>query len=149
MKKKSAFLLILLLLTMVVVKPVYAKGNYEIKQIVEHSGGGHYPTNPSQNDSTDCDSLMGDPDDPDDPAYYITLAFDIIKYLALIILIVMSVIDFLGAVASHDEDILNKTIKKIGVRAIICVIIFLLPMLIRFALSYLDERAAQVCGLRG
>ena len=87
--------------------------------------------------------------DKNAPAYYIVLAFDIIKYIAIIILVVMAVLDFVNAIASGKDDAINTAVKKVMVRFVICVIIFILPILLKFGLSLIDERAAHMCGIGG
>ena len=84
-----------------------------------------------------------------DPAYYLTVAFSVIRYVAIILLIVLTVIDFVGAVASQDNDIMNKAIKKLGKRFVLCIIIFLLPSLIKFILQYIYDRSIDLCGIGG
>lgn len=109
------------------------------------NGSGHVSiTIPNHN----CTSLLGDPSQgPDNPspAYLLTYAFKIIRYIALIILVVLSIVDFISSVSSQDKDSLNKAINKTIHRAIICVIIFLLPTLIEFVLTFLNDRAVNIC----
>ena len=93
-----------------------------------------------------CKSLLGDPTKAGDPSYYIVFAFKVVRYVAIILLIVLSVVDLVGAVASSDSEILNKTVAKIFKRFIFCIIIFLLPMLIQFVLHFINENYT-VCGV--
>jgi len=53
--------------------------------------------------------------------------------------------DFVGAVTSSDDDSLKKATSKLITRLILCVLIFLLPMLIKFILKYLNNRAIDLC----
>ncbi len=103
-------------------------------------------------DITACKGLFGNPEfmqGGSDPAYYLTVAFSVIRYVAIILLIVLTVIDFVGAVASQDNDIMNKAIKKLGKRFVLCIIIFLLPSLIKFILQYIYDRSIDLCGIGG
>ena len=133
MKKRIILMLVLILVsifTMFKQVPVYAKGNSNILVAADNN----------------CETLLGtDYKDPDEPIYYVVLAFDIIKYAAIIILIVMSSVDFLQAVASHDEDAINKAVKKIRIRALMCVGIFVLPILLKFVLNLIQD--TQICGI--
>ena len=95
-----------------------------------------------------CETLLGDPDVEGTPAYYLVFVFSVIKYVAIVILIVLSIIDFVGAVASHDNDILKKVVRKTLIRAILCVVIFLLPTIIEFILKYFADNAAGLCGIK-
>jgi len=96
----------------------------------------------------DCESLFGDPYQGGknaSPAYYMSFAFKIIRYAAIIILIVFSISDFVSAVASQDDDELKKAMNKTIKRLVLCVLIFLLPMLIQFILEYLNDISLEKC----
>lgn len=97
-----------------------------------------------------CNTLLGDPHDEDhsDPAFYILIAFKVIKYVSIALLVVLSTIDFVGAIASSDNDILKKTINKILKRFILCILIFLLPTLIEFILQYMYDQSVNLCGIK-
>ena len=105
-----------------------------------------YPTLPE--DLTKCNYLLGYPDDPGSPAYYLLKAFHVIKYVALVLLVVLSVMDFTGAIAKQDKDAMAKVFKKLMMRFILCIIIFLLPYLIQLLLNYLVERQTDLCGIK-
>ena len=94
-----------------------------------------------------CNSLLGDPTNEKMPAFYVTKFFSIMKYIAIILLIVMSTFDFIGAVGANNEDSIKKATSKTITRLILCVVIFLLPELIEFVLKYLNDRAIDLCGL--
>lgn len=106
------------------------------------------PTIPDTESFT-CGLLLGDPSVSTTPAYYLSIAFNVIKYIAIILLIVLSVIDFISAIASQDNDIINKTVKKTITRVILCAVIFILPFLINFALKILNDYQENVglCGI--
>lgn len=93
----------------------------------------------------DCETLLGSPRTKNSPAWYLSFIFSVIKYVAIIILIVLTIMDFVGAVASHDNDILKKAVGKAIKRMILCVIIFLLPTLIEFILEIINEKELELC----
>lgn len=92
-----------------------------------------------------CESLFGDPKSEGTPAFYMTVAFRVVRYVAIIILVLMSVLDFVSATAASDNDALKKATNKLIKRAILCVIIFVLPTIIAFVLTYLNDRAVDMC----
>ena len=94
-----------------------------------------------------CGSILGDVHDSDDPAYYLNFAFNIIKYAAIVILLVFTVLDFAKAIVSSDNDALKKALKKAIKRIIICVVIFFLPILIEFVLELLGVVEDPICGI--
>ena len=85
-------------------------------------------------------------------SYFIVLmlliAFKVIKYVSIALLAVLSTIDFVGAIASNDNDILKKTISKILKRFILCILIFLLPTIIEFVLRYVYDQSINLCGIK-
>ena len=74
--------------------------------------------------------------EPGSPAYYLTFAFKIMRYAGILILLVMSAMDFVGAIAAQDNDAVKKAVSKLLIRAVLCVILFLLPLLVEFLLKF-------------
>lgn len=107
------------------------------------------PTNnkPIIGELDDCSSLLGSPtqSDPATPAYYISIVFSVIRYVAIILLIVLTILDFVSAVASQDNDVLKKSSSKAIKRFVLCVIIFLLPTLIDFILQFIHNSSISDC----
>lgn len=84
-----------------------------------------------------CQYILGDPSKEGYFAYYLDMTFRFIKFAAPVILIVMSVIDYIKVVASSDADELKKVNKKTVTRIIFTLLIFLLPILISVLLRLL------------
>ena len=103
------------------------------------------PLDPPDLAELSCSSLFGDPGTSGTPAYYLTYAFKIARYIAIVLLVVLSIMDFIESTASQDKDSINKAINKTIKRLVLCVIIFLLPSLIEFILTILNDRAANIC----
>ena len=91
-----------------------------------------------------CSSLLEDPNTPGTPAYYLSFAFSIMRYAAIILLIVMTIMDFTGSVAAQDNDVMKKAMGKLSKRAIMLVIIFFLPTVIDLMLKFIHK--AQISG---
>lgn len=87
----------------------------------------------------DCKGFLGDPSSPNAPAYYLVLAFKIIKYLAIVLVLVMSIIDFVKATISQDKDLLKKATLTAGKRLVFAILIFFLPTLLNYLLSWLGD----------
>ena len=118
----------------------------------EYAPPGSEPTNPDSSLSTspditpqDCHSLFGDVTEKGTPAYYLNMAFSVIRYAAIILLVALSGFDFISAISSHDADALKKATSKAIIRVVLCVVIFLLPMLVKLFLKYLNDRAMNLC----
>ncbi len=109
--------------------------------IVEPIQNVHFP------DVNDCRSLLGDPAIPGSPAYYLVFAFKVVRYVAIILLIALSVMEFVTATASSDQEAITKATKKTIRRFVLCVVIFALPTLLNFSLNFLYDRKMEVCGI--
>lgn len=96
-----------------------------------------------------CESLFGDPDIEGTTSWYLVRVFRVMKYVAIILLLVLTIMDFVNAVASSDNDILKKATSKAIKRFVICIVIFILPTLIEFILQLLNDNAIDVCGIGG
>lgn len=94
-----------------------------------------------------CESLLGNPHKEGDPAFYLRFAFSVIRYVAIILLLVLTSIDFIKSVTSSDGDELKKVIKKTTKRLILCILIFFLPTLITYVLTLMNDNAISLCGV--
>ena len=81
------------------------------------------------------------------PAYYLQFAINLIKYIALIILLVLTIIEYAKAIASSNQDAIKKATMNTIKRIIIAAIIFVLPMLIEFLFEVLGIYSATTCGI--
>ena len=79
-----------------------------------------------------CDSIFGDPNKDGDFANYLQQIFNVFKYLAPALVIVLSVVEFIKAAASDDKDALMKAGKKTGIRIVLAISLFFIPGLINF-----------------
>ncbi len=94
---------------------------------------------PTITEINDCVTLLGSPKTEGTPAYYVSVAFRVVKYVAVGLLIVLSTIDFISAIMSQDKEILNKTITKVVKRFVLCVVIFILPTILDLVLQYIND----------
>lgn len=101
------------------------------------SGDGSNPI-PSDFDGGDtCEGFLGDKSTPGTPANYLHLILSIMRYLAIILALGFSVIDFFKAVYSQDKDLLKKATMTAIKRVIYAVVIFFIPIILEFILSLL------------
>lgn len=85
----------------------------------------------------DCEGILGDPKKDGTFANMLQGIFNIMRYLAPILCLVLSTMDFLKAAASQDKEGLKKAFKTTGKRLVFTLIIFLLPTLINFLFELL------------
>lgn len=70
-----------------------------------------------------------------------------IQIFVIVIALVLSMVDFAKAVASGEEDAKKKAFKDSKIRIISAVIIMLLPYLLSFVLSLIDDLNGTTCNL--
>lgn len=102
-----------------------------IRRYFEHNNNGK--TEFSKGETT-CTELLGK-----DLISMISSIFLLICVLAIVLIVVLSSSDFIKAIASSDDDILNKSASKLKVRLISVVILLLLPILVNFTLSFIND----------
>lgn len=94
---------------------------------------------------SNCTSLLGNPETPQSPAWYLSLIFKIMKYASIILIVVLTIMDFISAVASQDNDALKKATNKVVTRLILCVVLFVLPDIINFVLKFIHDSSVTDC----
>lgn len=92
-----------------------------------------------------CDSIFGDKTDFQDPAYWIQWCLNLIKYLAIGALLLLTTMDFFKALVQNDKDALKKAGVTAAKRFIYCVLIFFLPIIVDFIMSLFG--AYGTCGI--
>jgi len=95
-----------------------------------------------------CDSYLGDPKENGSPAYYLQFVFNLMKYVAIILLLVLTIVDYAKAVASSNQDAIKKATTNTIKRIIIAAVIFILPMLIEFLFRVLGLYNSTTCGIK-
>lgn len=94
-----------------------------------------------------CEGLLGETDDPNDTAYYLQMALDIMKYVAIVALIGLSIVDYMQAAASSDADAFKKANSKALKRLLYTVILFVFPTVLKFIFELTGIYSDPFCGL--
>ena len=68
-----------------------------------------------------------------------------VRYIVPILLILLSVLDFMKAIASDSEDEMRKVGSKFVKRLIVAAIIFLLPLMLEFLLGIFGIATNDYC----
>ena len=80
--------------------------------------------------------LFGEIDNPNHFAYYLQIAFDIIKFLGPVLVLLMSIIDLIKITADgKQDDQLQKLGKKTLKRIIYAALLFVIPQLLSWLLN--------------
>ena len=75
---------------------------------------------------------------------YIEKIFSLMKYAGIILCIGLSIYDFVKALLNNDKDSLSKITKKVFIRLILVAVLFMLPTLVNFIISIIDENACKI-----
>lgn len=96
------------------------------------------------------DSDMANPGDPcqtivSNPwlVQMLNWLFWFIAIAGLVIFLVMSIMDFIKAVTGSDDANLKKAFKHLAIRAIVVVILFLLPALLNLIINFLNDNLGE------
>ena len=84
-----------------------------------------------------CEGFLGSKTDKTAPAYYLHFVLVLIRYLAIVLALVLSIIDFFKAIFSQDKDMLKKAAMTAVKRVVFAVIIFFVPIILEFILGLL------------
>lgn len=79
------------------------------------------------------------------PAYYLTFAFKLIRYIAIGILVVLSVLDFITAISAQEDDKLRNAFNKLIKRVIMCIFLFVLPEVLEYVLTIISNKNIETC----
>ena len=93
----------------------------------------------------DCNSLFGDVNDEDSTAYFLNEIFGVFKWMAPLLCLAFSVVEFVKAAASQDKEALNKAGAKTVKRIILALVLFFIPSLINFLFPLLGWYST--CGI--
>ncbi|CDF20324.1 unknown [Clostridium sp. CAG:609] len=90
-------------------------------------------------------AAFGKPSDEGSPAYWMQQALEIMKYIGIIALLVLTTLDFIKALAQNDKDALKKASNTAIKRFIYCILLFFTPMIVEFLMSLFG--AYGTCGI--
>lgn len=74
--------------------------------------------------------------------------YQIIKIVSTILVVVMSILDFVKAMGSQDSNKMKQNINKVKKRVIIVVILLFAPTIIDFLLGLFSNGAWSTCGIK-
>ncbi len=74
-----------------------------------------------------CNSVLGDPTNPNTVAYLLFKILNYIRILGPLLVIVLSGIDFTRAIINSDDDTMKKATGRLKTRLIMVALLFLIP----------------------
>lgn len=88
---------------------------------------------------------LGNPEDSQYPAFWLQETLNIMRYIAIVALLVLVTIDFVKAVASNDKDALKKAGSTAIKRFIYCVLLFFVPIIVKIIMTMFGAYGS--CGI--
>ena len=89
----------------------------------------------TMNHADKCNALIGDFNTPGDFAYYLNIAFDVIKYVGIIFVIILTILDIIKVVTNGDKGAYKNTWNTFFQRLLYAVLLFFIPIIIKLLLS--------------
>ena len=85
----------------------------------------------SQNTNQDqsCDSILGDPNDENSVAWLLNKILTYVTIVGMVLVVVLSSIDFLKVIAKSDDEAIQKAAKRLGLRLVFAGLLFFVPTL--------------------
>ena len=107
---------------------------------------------PLQPKEENCDSLLGSTTCSTgsncEPAFYLQIAFTVMKYAAIIILIVMTMFESIGSLTSNDDGAMKKSLNKCIIRLVLCVLIFFAPVILEYLFTWMKVYTPSTCNIK-
>ena len=98
---------------------------------------------------TDCVGILGNPNNEDSVAWLLQQILNYIKILGPILVVILSSLDFAKAIIASDDESMKKAEKKLMIRLILAVALFLVPTLVDVMLDLFGFTAdGQLCLLK-
>ena len=102
----------------------------------------------SYNQNSDCNSLLGSTEDEESVAWLLQQILNYVKILGPILVVILSSLDFAKAIITSDDDSMKKAEKKLVIRLVLAVALFLIPTLVSVLLNIFGITTDEICGLQ-
>lgn len=103
----------------------------------------------SYNQSTTCNGILGEPGNEESVAWLLQQILNYIKILGPILVVILSSMDFAKAIMTSDDESMKKAEKKLMIRLVLAVALFLVPTLVSVMLSIFGYTSdGQLCLLK-
>ena len=99
------------------------------------------------NQDADCNSILGSTEDENSVAWLLQQLLNYIKILGPMLVVILSSMDFAKAIIASDDENMKKAEKKLVVRLILAVALFLIPTLVSVLLNVFGITTDTICVL--
>lgn len=107
--------------------------------------------NDDYNNDMNCtgnDSLLGDPNDDSSVAWLLDKILTYSTLIGMVLVVVLSSVDFLKVIVNSSDDDMAKAIKKLGIRLICAILLFFVPTLTNALLDLFGLTSESTCGIQ-
>lgn len=94
------------------------------------------------------DSILGNPDDENSVAWLLDKILTYTTLVGMILVVVLSSIDFLKVIVNSSDDDMGKAGKKLALRLIFAILLFFVPTLTNAILDLFGLTSDFTCGIQ-
>ena len=94
------------------------------------------------------DSILGNPDDENSVAWLLDKILTYTTLVGMILVVVLSSIDFLKVIVNSSDDDMGKAGKKLALRLIFAILLFFVPTLTNAILDLFGLTSDSTCGIQ-
>lgn len=96
---------------------------------------------------TGGDSILGDPNDENSVAWLLDKILTYVTIVGMVLVVVLSSIDFLKVIAKGDDEAMAKATKKLALRLLFAALLFFVPTLTNALLDIFGLTSESTCGI--
>ena len=96
---------------------------------------------------TGKDSILGDPNDEDSVAWLLDKILTYVTIIGMVIVVVLSSIDFLKVIAKSDDEEMAKATKRLIIRLLLAALLFFVPTITNAMLDIFGLTSESTCGI--
>ena len=96
---------------------------------------------------TGGDSILGDPNDENSVAWLLDKILTYVTIVGMILVVVLSSIDFLKVIGKGDDEAMAKASKKLALRLLFAALLFFVPTLTNALLDIFGLTSESTCGI--
>lgn len=101
----------------------------------------------SNTQPSNCNAILGSTTDENSVAWLLQEILNYVKVLGPILVVILSSVDFVKAIISNDDESMKKAEKKLMIRLVLAVALFLIPTLVMTVLDLVGITTSEICGL--
>lgn len=154
--KKVVLILFIVFIFMFVLSPfsTYALSLDHFCEIVDAESGVDGVDNwmdSGDSEDLECvgdDSILGNPDDESSVAWLLNQALTYSTIAGIVIVVVLSSIDFMTVIVKSDDESMNKVVKKLGMRIVLAILLFFVPTFTNALLDLFGLTSQSSCGIK-